>query len=393
MAIKPSLVLLPSLTASRLPGGKLRITRKFIEGVEQFRQFWPGFVNVLLEEASNPGDHLDSIDVHPDGLPFCLKLIQFNDLAEEAVFRAATLVLGSAGWRQNSVPRWCRDFGIQCVMTTEYSLKTRQQMVHVSVSNPVRRFKRHWWECLQERQQVQAIRMAQGVQCNGTPTFEAYQHLNPKPMLFFDSRVSSRDLIARDQLNQRLSECLRGERLRLVFSGRLIAIKGADHLVKVADYLRQWGVNFDFTICGDGNFFDDLASAIQSRGLTSRVHLVGSLDFHLELLPLFRQSADLFVCCHRQGDPSCTYLETMSCGVPIVGYNNEAFAGLVKISGSGWLTPMNQPLTLARQIADLEAHRGQIVRHANQALAFASRHTFEDTFRRRVEHLQALASP
>ncbi len=392
MPKKPILLLLPSLTASTLARGQLRITRKFIEGVEKFRQFWPGSVKVLLEEANHPGDHLDPVDVHHNDLPFLLKITPFNQLPQEAIFRGASVVLGSAGWRQNSVPKWCQHFGIQCVMTTEYSLKTRQQMVHASVTNPIRRFKRHWWERLQEHRQIQAIRLAQGVQCNGTPTFEAYRHLNARPMLFFDSRVSSQSLISKHQLDDRLSDCVRRKRLHLVFSGRLIAIKGADHLLEVADHLHQWGVNFEFTICGDGDFLRPLLSTIHDKGLASRVHLRGTLDFHQELLPLVQERADLFVCCHRQGDPSCTYLETMSCGVPIVGYQNEALAGLVKASKSGWLTPMNQPFKLARQIADLEANRSQIILHSHQALAFASRHTFENTFRRRVKHVQALLS-
>lgn len=39
--------------------------------------------------------------------------------------------------------------------------------------------------------------------------------------------------------------------------------------------------------------------------------------------------------CHRQGDPSCTYLETYACGMPIVGYNNQAHQGILASNNAG----------------------------------------------------------
>ena len=119
----------------------------------------------------------------------------------------------------------------------------------------------------------------------------------------------------------------------------------------------------------------------------------GRLDFEKELLPfiLWQSDVDVFVCCHRQGDPSCTYLETMSCGVPIVGYANEAFAGFVARSGAGWTSPLNRPRALAAKIAQLAAHPEDIREHAFRSLAFAREHTFEETFAARIAHLRLLA--
>jgi glycosyltransferase involved in cell wall biosynthesis len=82
----------------------------------------------------------------------------------------------------------------------------------------------------------------------------------------------------------------------------------------------------------------------------------------------------------------------MACGVPIVGYGNEAFAGLARVSGNGWVTPIGQPLKLAERIATLEKDRPALESAAHEALAFARDHTFERTFQRRIDHLHAVVA-
>jgi glycosyltransferase involved in cell wall biosynthesis len=164
-------------------------------------------------------------------------------------------------------------------------------------------------------------------------------------------------------------------------------MKGADHLVLVARELRRRGIAFTMDIYGDG----DLASALRTSavrwGLQDVVRLQGFLDFETGLVPRVSQSADLFVCCHRQGDPSCTYLETMSCGIPIVGYDNEAFHGILALSGAGWEVKMDDPRLIAETIATLSQHRERIAQASHAARRFGAAHPFEATFRRRIDHL------
>ncbi len=107
----------------------------------------------------------------------------------------------------------------------------------------------------------------------------------------------------------------------------------------VAKKLRERKADFHLYICGDGESKPGISKRIRDEQLSGHVTLMGVLDFKSELLPFAKSSVDLFVCCHPQGDPSCTYLETMSCGVPIVGYANEAFEGLVRHSRADGLLP------------------------------------------------------
>jgi glycosyltransferase involved in cell wall biosynthesis len=118
---------------------------------------------------------------------------------------------------------------------------------------------------------------------------------------------------------------------------------------------------------------------------------MGTLDFEKELIPFVKQNADLFICCHRQGDPSCTYLETMACGVPIVGYDNEAMAGLARERGLGWTTPMDRPVELAESIARLHRDREALRGMALKSLTFAQQHSVESTFRARTGQILQVA--
>jgi glycosyltransferase involved in cell wall biosynthesis len=175
-----------------------------------------------------------------------------------------------------------------------------------------------------------------------------------------------------------------------VFSGRLIRMKGADHLPLVAAELNRRQIPFEMTICGDGVLADSMRQQIASLGLSSCVRMPGVLDFATELVPFVKRKDDVFVCCHRQGDPSCTYIETMSCGVPIVGYENEALGGMLRRVPAGIGVPMDDVAALADALARLHADRATLAAMSRRALEFAAENTFEETVRKRMEHLRGL---
>jgi glycosyltransferase involved in cell wall biosynthesis len=77
----------------------------------------------------------------------------------------------------------------------------------------------------------------------------------------------------------------------------------------------------------------------------------------------------------------------MACATPIAGYENEAFGGVVRASGTGFATGLNNPGQLAERIAELHLNRQRLAEAARAALRFAAEHTFEKTMQARVEHL------
>ena len=106
-------------------------------------------------------------------------------------------------------------------------------------------------------------------------------------------------------------------------------------------------------------------------------------------MPRARTRADVFLSCHRQADPSCTYLESMGCGLAVAGYDNAMWSALQAQSQAGWTAPLGDPAALARRIIEVDADRNEILRCCRHARDFAGAHNFNVEFTRRLDHLHA----
>lgn len=391
MSDRETLLVLPSLKAVELGDGRIVVTQKFLDGMAEYVRAWHGPVSAILEPAHAVSNNLDNVAVAAASLPFGLETFSFRDERLFGRLAEVAVVLGGADHRQNHLARWCAAVGTPYVVNAEYTLTTRKQIVATECRNPLRRWRRYLWETMQERAVVQSVAAAAGVQCNGLPTYEAYRSLNDRTHLYFDTRVTDEMLPDEETLERRLAGMLQGGPMRLAFSGRLIAMKGADHLPQLANELRKLGVPFSLSIYGAGDLEPVMRIALNRDDLAGLVHLQGAVDFKTELMPHLQNEVDLFVCPHRQGDPSCTYLETLACGVPIVGYANEAWRGILSLVDAGRATTPDDVGLLARAVARLHGDREMLARLSLQAWEFAKSHTFEQTFAARIEHLRECA--
>jgi glycosyltransferase involved in cell wall biosynthesis len=385
-----TLVVISPLKGFVQPNGKIILTEKFVEGMKLYRELWGGPILHLCEPATGLSDNLDNIEVETKTAEFDTLCAPMSDGHLRSVLPPRSIVLVAVGEQFNSVGEVCRKLKIPCIYVTEYSLRTRHQIVSEFQRSALRGVWQKLRQTQQEISQRKAISLASGVQCNGLPTYNSYRKLNQNAHLFFDNRttvVASDDRVSRRSFEKRM-----GKKLRLTFSGRLSLMKGVDDLLVVAQHLRKMlDGSFHLSICGDGEFADQLHRDIQANGLTDLVTMRGTMDFKTELVPFVTNETDIFVCCHRQGDPSCTYLETMACGVPIVGYANEAWKQLSYHSNAGWVTKLGDPEVLACKIASLYQTPGTIERQSLKSLDFARDHTFEKTFQKRINHLKGVA--
>ncbi|MEM7678157.1 MAG: glycosyltransferase, partial [Myxococcota bacterium] len=297
------LVLVPTLSAERNAAGNIVLTRKFIDGVHEWARRWAGDVRLLMEVSDQPSDNLDPVEVGSSELPYRVDVVDYQSPSIVPYLQDASVVVGGAHFRQVGLTAACREAGVPFVYCTEYTLRTRLQIVRTSGIHPLRQARRAYWEWSLEQKHLEVIRSCAGVQCNGTPTFDVYRKHNPNTMLYFDTRVRPDQIVTEETLERRLTRLDRQEPLRLVFSGRLNRMKGADHLVPLAKKLRERGIAFHMSVCGDGECVPQMEADIARWGLNRYVTLRGVLDFNEELLPFVREACDLFVCCHRQGDP------------------------------------------------------------------------------------------
>lgn len=386
-----TLAIIPSLPVRFVAPDKVLLTQKFVEGMVQYAKLWDGPLTANMHpNPSSTTGNLDDAVFELNELPFEIRCAPFpSDRFFSGLADADAVMLGG-DHRLANLTKWCREHGKKAIYLTEYSLKTRLQIVDAEVRNPLIRWRKYVWEWRQERRNQRSVAVADAVQCNGTPTFENYRQYNRNTLLFLDSRVTSDMLADAPTLAARQKTLADSGCIRLAYSGRLNAMKGADDLIEVARLLDLMGVPFTLDIFGEGTLSDAMKQRVETYNLQSQVRLRGVVDYADDLLPFVKSSVDLFVCCHRQGDPSCTYLETFACGVPIAGYANEALTGLTRNKTVGWTTPLNQPGKLAQKIAFLQQHRDELLIASNAALEFAQEHTFEREFGARIAQIKEL---
>ena len=388
------LTVISNLDAYLFENGDILLTKKFIKGISSYISRWNGSVCILLGKAMLASDNLDNQRICPEELPCKITVIDFRSDELERHLIHSSIVLSSAGHRQNNISQICNRLSIPSVYVTEYSLHARLQSLYQNTRNPLRVARGILWNLNQERKQRKAISIAQGIQANGSPTYDIYKKINLNPLLYFDNRIQQNDLISPAQLETRLASLGNSSRLRLAFSGRLIRMKGADHLIPLCLELDKCGVDYNMTIFGDGDLAPEMKQQIIGSCINDHVFMAGNVDFRSELLPKLKSTIDLFVCCHVQGDPSCTYLETFACGLPIIGYDNEAFLGTLRHSNAqtGIAVACGNRGDLAREIQILDQNRTRIATMSRHALYFAHQHNFEQTFDRRIAHLVKIAN-
>ncbi|MBN2631471.1 MAG: glycosyltransferase family 4 protein [Rhodobacteraceae bacterium] len=377
------LLMIVPAPVNRLPDGRLRLDVKFVEGMRLHKALWQGDLAVLLWEG---GQIPFGADYRPEDLGFeaitldrgaalPMDLLAQFDAISASGDMAETLDLAGPG-------RTPVHYSI------EYTLGTRLAIValdrHLSLPRKV------WsmiWNLRVERRRRAAFRRAAGVQANGYPAFHAYRALNPSTILYLDGRMRSSMMATPGEMAARANRALAGGGLRLVHSGRLEPMKGAQDLIPVARGLCAQGVDFTLDIFGTGSLEGEIRSGL--AGMESRVRLHAPVDFETALVPWMRANADVFLSCHRQSDPSCTYLESMGCGVPVVGYDNAMWQGMQADSGAGWLVPLGKTAAMATEIARLAHSPAEVAQHAARALDFAQHHDFETEFSRRTRHSAA----
>ena len=179
--------------------------------------------------------------------------------------------------------------------------------------------------------------------------------------------------------------------MRLIFSGRLEPMKGAQDLIPVAQVLERRGTDFTLDIFGTGSLQGEIAAGMRRLADPGRVRLHGAVDFETELVPFTRTQADVFLGCHRQSDPSCTYIEAMGCGVAVASYDNRMWQRLNGEAQAGWGSPLGEPEVLAERLVAIARDPDAITRASRNAWAFSQAHAFLPEFRRRMEHLARIA--
>lgn len=371
--------------------GRLRADDKFLSGLHRHAELWDGPLRILLRAGTAPLPF--SRLVTERDFPGELRLLGPDEPVRAEHLEGADVVLASGDRHdQMDLAPLCARTGARIVYAIEYTLPTRLRAAALDPDrSALRRMKSAAWVLKEERRRRRAFTAADGLQFNGYPAHQAYGSLDPHGCIYFDGRMSLEMMATPEEMAARALRLGAGGPIRLINSGRLEPMKGAQDLLPAARAMLQAGVDFTLDIYGAGSLGAGIALAIASGEFGDRVRLHEPVDFETALVPLMRREADVFLSCHRQGDPSCSYLEAMGCGLPVIGTANEMWRPMAAESGGGWVMPMGRPAAIAACVAQLAAQRDRIAAAAARALSFAREHDFAREFARRMDHLAALA--
>ena len=194
-------------------------------------------------------------------------------------------------------------------------------------------------------------------------------------------------VISTEALNERLSS-LPTRRPRLIYSGRYEPMKGALDVVEVGLELLRIGVDFDLDLYGKGDQAQLMRDRVCEAAAGEKIRVHDAVPYP-QLLEISRAS-DVFICCHVQDDPSCSYIEAFGAGLVVAGYDNRMWRSLSREAESGIVTPLGNPAECAQAIAALLADKDQFERFSRRAREFALAHCFEKEFSKRIEAILPL---
>lgn len=369
-------------------GETLRLDIKFVEGMRAHCAHWNGPVRCILRRNAAPIPF--GADYDPATLGFDLRILDPDQPVGPAEMAGIRAVFAAADDAQTlGLGPTARAAGAILVYSLEYTLETRLRIVGLDQSRSLpRKIGSALWNLRQERRRRAALKAADGVQANGYPAYDSYRSLNPNTMLYIDGRMTPRLMATPHEMTARAARLRDGAPLGLIHSGRLEPMKGAQDLLPVMAALRALGVQATLDIYGAGSLRDTILQGLRSFGGAVRLH--DPVDFETGLVPVSRGGADIFLSCHRQSDPSCSYIEAMGCGLAVAGYANRMWSRLASDSGCGQVAPLGDVAALARRIAAWDRNRADLIQSAEIGWRFAQAHDFASEFKARMDHLTSL---
>ena len=150
---------------------------------------------------------------------------------------------------------------------------------------------------------------------------------------------------------------LNHEDIVFICVGRLEKIKGHDILIQAFSKVKT-AYNVKLLIVGDGQCKKEIENDIAKTGLQNNVIMLG----HRNDIPEFLKLSNCFVLASRSEGLSCSIIEAMAAGLPVIATDVGGNSELVKDGENGYLVSRDNPTALADKIQVLinnEAKRKQ----------------------------------
>jgi glycosyltransferase involved in cell wall biosynthesis len=395
MGFRHMTILMAHNNIARVENGRFQVDRKFLVGMRRYAELIRAPLITVHPEATGDTPIMDRVEAPCSELPFKVMTVKVDGWGRTLpadiprlrdAISASVLVYG---WGL-SAAKLAAQLNVPYILVLEYDLGTQIVATTSQTANPLRRANRAvrcaWRYFTVE---VPEMRRAQSLHCNGYPIYQAVRSHNPSRLLYLDSRLSEDMLISPQQLAARLASRV-GRPLRLLYSGRYERMKGVDDAIRVAIECLRRGLDVEMYCYGQGSLRADMEALAATAARPDRIHINDSVPYP-ELVKI-AQTCDVFVCCHIQSDPSCTYLESLGAGLPIVGYDNRMWRSLCRDSRAGYSSRLGRPGAVADAVQRLASDHQILAAMSAKAREFAQAHCYEREFAKRIDALNAAVS-
>ena len=132
-----------------------------------------------------------------------------------------------------------------------------------------------------------------------------------------------------------------------------------------------------------------LQRLIDARGLNDRVKLAGTISPGRPLY-IMLSTFDLFAMTHRTSDFGRAFWDAMACGLPVIAFRTPAAVDTVRDGRDGFITPLDDPQSLAEKLAVLHENRSRLIETAVGARRRALDNTRTEWYRMRSQWIRDL---
>lgn len=139
--------------------------------------------------------------------------------------------------------------------------------------------------------------------------------------------------------------------IKILTTGRLHWKKGYDYAIDALKILHNNGINFEYRIIGEGDYFGPVIFSVISLGLEDKVKFLGKRP-HEEVIKQM-EWADIYIQPSIQEGFCNSVIEAQSMGLLIIVTNAEGLSENISNNKTGWIIQKRNPKALSNKLSEL----------------------------------------
>lgn len=157
---------------------------------------------------------------------------------------------------------------------------------------------------------------------------------------------------------KRTNNNMHTEKLKIVSVGRLVWKKGYEYAIRAASILKAKGVDFEYSIVGDGAHLQALQFIIKESGLENNVKLLGALSAEATKDQL--EQSHVFLHPAISEGFSNAVLEAQAMGVPVICTDADGLSENIEDTVTGFVVPKWDAEAIANKLIFFSENRNKI---------------------------------